>query len=179
MTELTQLLDQAHVELILDALSRGHTISFVVTGSSMWPSVVSGSQVSITPIRLEKLKRGDIVLIDLGKAHVDSGNSLSDENSTKQMAYHHLWVLHRLIWLDPHRGMICTRGDRTHLPDISVNKEAILGVLTKVDLPEEKRDAISWLTRLTAYEPRGLFTRLLGYFLNLTYSWYALMRRLG
>jgi len=46
---------------IIEALERGETVSYRAKGNSMTPIIYSGQKVTLKPVKIENLKKGDAV----------------------------------------------------------------------------------------------------------------------
>ena len=62
---------QAHRDMVHELLSRGETVSFTAHGASMWPFILDGDSVSLSPIT-NTLSLGDVVFVpnvEFGQLH--------------------------------------------------------------------------------------------------------------
>jgi hypothetical protein len=94
-------------ELLAELLRCGHQVHVTAHGNSMHPTIKHGERVIVTPLADARLRRGDIVYVQLG----DGG-----------------YVLHRVLrrFMD---GRIQTRGDANWRLDSVVERQAVLGCL--------------------------------------------------
>ena len=134
-------LEEAQAQLLLQALARGLEISWVAHGTSMLPSIPSGSSVTVTPLGPERLKRGEIGLFVLASrethevSHARGDDLKMSAPSDDQLIHHTEWILHRVLKIDPKRRLIHTRGDRLPHLDIPFTYLQCVGVLKRIDPP--------------------------------------------
>lgn len=102
----------ALVELAREQLAKGIPFRLTVYGTSMLPSIPSGSVVKVVPCPFEKLKPGDVVLFKQG-----------DD-----------FRCHRVIRALPSKGgtRFLTRGDFTLIEDAPLTREMFLGRVSGV-----------------------------------------------
>jgi len=69
MTAVTT--SQAYGDMICELLDRGEMVSFTARGASMWPFIMDGDQVSVSPLT-QSLSLGDVVFVpnaEFGQLH--------------------------------------------------------------------------------------------------------------
>ena len=62
---------QAHGDMVCELLDRGEVVSFTARGASMWPFVLDGDQVFVSPLT-QSLSLGDVVFVpnaEFGQLH--------------------------------------------------------------------------------------------------------------
>jgi signal peptidase I len=101
--------------LATENLTRGITIRFTATGSSMHPSIMDGDILSVAPADIQKLKRGDIILYRI--------------NGTNNL------IAHRIIFIKNNASdkIMYTRGDALGGNFEQVASNDILGRIFKVE----------------------------------------------
>ena len=92
--------------LLHDLLGQGLTVRFQARGASMSPAIRDGEVVLVTPVIVNKLRKGDVVLTRSTNA----------------------FRLHRLVIADHARDEFVTRGDCGQENDPSVKGDQILGL---------------------------------------------------
>lgn len=95
--------------VIVDLLSRGHSVRFQARGDSMHPIIRDDDHVQVEPHDPAAIEPGDIVL------------TMSDRGLT----------LHRVVHLDG--DTIVTRGDNATAPDPALETSRILGRVAYVE----------------------------------------------
>jgi hypothetical protein len=93
-------------EVIRELFQQGLCVRFQARGASMSPAIRDGEIVTVTPVLVAKLRKGDIVLA----------------KST------YGFRLHRIVVADYTRGVFLTRGDCGQENDPLLRREQILGV---------------------------------------------------
>ena len=93
--------------ILLEELTQGRPICLRCGSSSMRPQIVSGDMLTIAPVSLDQIQRGDIVLMGAGEE----------------------WIVHRLLAIREKDGRkyAVTRGDNVNRLDTPVLLECILG----------------------------------------------------
>ena len=91
-------------------LSEGKTVQIAVTGFSMFPFLLPGDIIQVSPIKPENLKRGMVIVFQ------------SDN----------IWIAHRLIKFDSKKEIAYTRGDGRATKDAPLSYEQIKGVAVKI-----------------------------------------------
>ena len=178
-------LAEAQAQLLLKALARGLEISWVAHGTSMHPSIPSGSSVTITPLNPERLKRGEVGLFiqsdelqDTHQTRVDDPqHAQTDDPQNLNLTHRTEWILHRVLRNDPKRRLIYTRGDHLPRSDIPFTYLQCVGVLKCIDPPAAKRQhawpklcSLSvWVNRRDA---RSVTARMTGLFWATLYPLY-------
>ena len=105
-------------EIVRPMLERGLSVRFEARGCSMSPAIRDGEIVEVKPVALAKLRKNDIVLA-------------RSENRFR---------LHRIVMLDPERGVFVTRGDCGQENDAPIRGSQILG------LARSKEVRLGWTT---------------------------------
>jgi len=95
-----------------DMLRDGFDVRLRVTGQSMSPFLKSGSYVTLTPVRADALRPGDIVFF----------RSMDGT-----------FMLHRLIAI--RKGRFITKGDALNAPDAPVDGKDCLGKVVRAENP--------------------------------------------
>lgn len=111
---LWSVADEAQLSSIeADHANNSLLIAFTVTGSSMFPVLISGNKVLVKRSSLEDLNIGDIIVV------LDSANK---------------HVAHRIISIDAYStpAQITTKGDVHHAPDPSVGIDRVVGKVVAV-----------------------------------------------
>jgi signal peptidase I len=54
--------DAAFVDVVTDLLRRGHRVRFRAKGGSMHPTIREGEAITVAPVELATIRRGDVVL---------------------------------------------------------------------------------------------------------------------
>ena len=107
-----RLLASAQAEILLEALGKGHSISWIAHGDSMLPCIPSGCIVTVSPCDPHLLKRGEVGLF------------VTDSD----------WILHRIKHHDPQRHLIYSQGDRAPHADSPWGYDQARGVLTRITI---------------------------------------------
>ena len=151
-TQRAQRDDQA--ELLLKALERGLEISWIAHGESMYPSIPSGSLVSICPLDPKTIRRGEVGLFILG-------HTVTAEDTPA-------WILHRVLKNDKRAQVIHTRGDHLPLSDTPFSYTQCVGVLQCAQPPSLFSTQRKWrvFVRVSAWlhqrDARSLSARCVG-----------------
>lgn len=103
--------EDVQLELVVEALERGHQVEIVVTGTSMLPSIPSGSRIRLSPPRAISL--GDICAATIDKR---------------------TFVVHRVVGLRC-GGWVLTKGDSNRGPDPWIQEEQIVAHVDGVTPP--------------------------------------------
>lgn len=98
--------------ILLEELTQGRPICVRCGSSSMRPQIVPGDMLTIAPVSLDQIQRGDIVLMAAGEE----------------------WIVHRLLAIRKKNGRkyAVTRGDDINRLDTPVILECILGKVTGI-----------------------------------------------
>ena len=91
-------------------LLEGKTVQIAVTGVSMFPFLLPGDIIQVSPINPENMKKGMVIVFQ------------SDN----------IWVAHRLIKFDHKKKIAYTRGDGRATGDNPLSYELIKGVAVKI-----------------------------------------------
>jgi hypothetical protein len=151
-------------ELLLKALEQGIEISWIAHGESMYPSIPSGSLVTICPLEPNKIKRGEVGLFIL--EHTIDG----EDTQT--------WILHRVLKNDRRVKVIHTRGDRLPHSDTPFSYMQCAGVLKCTLPPSLTHIQRQWhvSTRVSAWlhqrDARSLSARAVGLLWVMIYPLY-------
>lgn len=139
-------------QFMIDMLRQGYSVKLRVIGQSMYPSILSGSEVTICPIEQEDIrfiKKGELILC------------LVEVNQATSP-----WVLHRVLRNKCQSRQLIMGGDRLLVNDEARNYEQVLGRVTKLDLPDflkhQPRWRVHFLSALTQTRPESYLTRYLG-----------------
>ena len=95
--------------VLSDLLRDGYSVSFVVTGDSMHPTIRSGEHLHVRAVDRKSLRVGDIILVRAQRG----------------------LTAHRIITIDANR--VVTRGDNAELPDPPLPLDDILGLVEAVE----------------------------------------------
>lgn len=95
--------------VIVDLLSRGHSVRFQARGDSMHPIIRNDDYLQVEPHDASTITRGDVVL------------TLSERGLT----------VHRVVDIDG--DVIVTRGDNAAAPDAALHTSRILGRVSYVE----------------------------------------------
>lgn len=101
--------------LFEEILAKGADLRVSVTGQSMRPFIRSGATLTISPVRAEHLRVGDVVVF--------KGRDAAP-------------VIHRLVAIRRDAGgsaVLQTKGDATVMLDEPVRPEQVLGRVTKIE----------------------------------------------
>ena len=96
--------------LLDEMLQQGKSVQISLGGLSMFPFLMHGDIVQISPIEIKKLKCGDIVVF-------------KEDNN---------WIAHRLIKKNIHNNLFHTRGDGAKNMDKPIKQEQIKGIVVKI-----------------------------------------------
>ena len=145
-------LETQYSQFIVDLLKQGHAVKLKVTGQSMHPSVLSGSEVTITPIANEMIrliKKGELIL-----CLVDMDQPLQS------------WVLHRVVCHYPVKRLLIMGGDRLPVNDAARSYDLVLGRVSKISFPpltQRRLNFIAYfLAKITQMQPQSIWSRYLG-----------------
>lgn len=92
-----------------EAIKNGHAVQTLASGYSMFPFLRNGDLLTVEPVSMDKIKRGDVVVFE------------SEEK----------WIAHRVIKIRSNaEGLeFLLRGDTCVTLDPPVNKENFIGVV--------------------------------------------------
>lgn len=96
-----------------EAIKQGHSVQTMASGYSMFPFLRKGDILTVEPIPMNKIKRGDVVVFE------------SEEK----------WIAHRVIKVDCVEGniQITTRGDARVSCDPVINKPNYIGLVSTIE----------------------------------------------
>lgn len=102
------------------AIMQGHSVQTVASGYSMFPFLRNGDLLTVEPVSMDKIKRGDVVVFE------------SEEK----------WIAHRVIKIRNGAGGLefLLRGDTCISIDPVVNKENFIGSVSVFNRLNSKRD---------------------------------------
>ena len=162
---LDRSLEETKAELYLQALSKGHSISFIAHGTSMLPSIIPGSRLTVSPCKVDHLKKGDILLT------VQPMQS----NSKTQGS---IWVVHRLIKHCHLSKVLFTRGDRLPIFDTPQCYETVKGVITAIEFPQQGRLSLKhYFFQMLIRKPRQFHSRYAGVLISNLYQIYFRLKK--
>lgn len=151
-TEQNVDLESQRSQFVIDLLRQGYSVKLKVIGQSMYPSILSGSEVTISPIEKQEvrfIKQGELILCSVE----------ADQISTS-------WVLHRVIKNKYRSQLLIMGGDRLPVNDEVRTYEQVLGRLSKLEFPDHLQSQPGWrahfLSLLTQTRPESCLTRYLG-----------------
>lgn len=103
-----------------EAIKNGHAVQTLASGYSMFPFLRKGDILTVEPIPMNKIKRGDVVVFEM------------EEN----------WIAHRVIKIrNREKGLeFLLRGDTCISFDPVVNKENFIGSVSVFNRFNSKRD---------------------------------------
>ena len=131
-----QTLAEAQAELALELLAQGREISWIAHGQSMWPSIPSGTVVTIKPLKPEQVKCGEVGLFILPK--VTGRERTSPVGSAHHSDAKQIWILHRVLKNNRRTQRIYTRGDHLPLSDTPFEYNQWVGVLKCTTAPHDQ-----------------------------------------
>ena len=180
-------LAEAQAEILLESLAQGREISWIAHGQSMWPTIPSGTIVTISPLEPEFVKCGEVglfILPSFPDHDEGSANGAEHKRDTDQ-----IWVLHRVLKNDRHTQCIYTRGDHLPLSDTPFDYIQWLGVLKCtaasqdiVSAPHHASRILRGLYHLSSRvhqkDARSLNARLIGLFWVTLYPIYHRLKHL-
>lgn len=94
-----------------EIIGQGRSVQIVASGYSMFPFLRKGDLLTVEPVSMETIKRGDIMVFEMREK----------------------WIAHRVIKIrNKHEGLeFLLRGDTRLAFDPLVNKENFVGAVTK------------------------------------------------
>jgi signal peptidase I len=107
---MQSLSETEYLKLLDEILQSGKTVHISVRGMSMFPFLMQGDIIQVTPVGEEKLQRGKVIVFNNGK----------------------YWVAHRLIETDQTAEWFLTRGDGNLSIDSPVHRSEIKGIVTGI-----------------------------------------------
>ena len=145
-------LETQYSQFIIDILKQGHAVKLKVNGQSMHPSILSGSEVTITPIadnEIKLIKKGELILC-----------LVNTEQDTQS------WVLHRVVSHSPSKQVLIMGGDRLPINDATRTYNLILGRVSKISFPQFTQGQLNimayGLAKLTQMKPQSFWSRYIG-----------------
>ena len=111
-----------------EAIKNGHSVQTIASGYSMFPFLRKGDILTVEPISMDKIKRGDVVVFE------------SEET----------WIAHRVIRIQSFDGAIqlTTRGDARISSDPTINKTNYLGLISSIERDSKKISLRSFRKKL-------------------------------
>lgn len=96
-----------------EAILNGHSVKTIASGTSMFPFLRKGDLLTIEPVLMDEIKRGDVVVFE------------SEEK----------WIAHRVIKIHSNDGLteFTTRGDARVSNDPPVRKENYIGIVSYLE----------------------------------------------
>lgn len=93
-----------------EAILNGHSVKTIASGTSMFPFLRKGDLLTIEPLSMDKIKRGDVVVFECEEK----------------------WIAHRVIKINSNDGLaeFTTRGDARVSNDPPVRKENYIGIVS-------------------------------------------------
>lgn len=92
-----------------EAVKKGHSVQTVVSGYSMFPFLRKGDLLTVEPVPMETIKRGDVVVFER-------------QNT---------WIAHRVIRIrqNENNQILISKGDTNFVQDEKVSSENYIGVV--------------------------------------------------
>lgn len=115
-------------ELRKEAIQNGHSVQTLASGYSMFPFLRKGDLLTVEPVSMGEIKRGDIVVFE------------SEEK----------WIAHRVIHIHSKEGaiQIRTRGDARISSDTAINKANYVGLVSSIERDSKKISLRSFRKKL-------------------------------
>jgi signal peptidase I len=128
-----------------EAILKGHSVKTIASGYSMFPFLRKGDLLTVEPVSIDSVKRGDIVVSELNET----------------------WIAHRVIKIASTHGRteLTTRGDARMSIDPRVVKENYIGVVSYLERDKKNISLIS-LRKKTSTQIHLLGGKLLSFLLN-------------
>ncbi len=132
-----------------EAIKQGHSVQTVASGYSMFPFLRKGDLLTVEPVPMERIKRGDIVVFE------------SEEK----------WIAHRVIKIHSNDGLIgfTTRGDARVSRDPVINKTNYIGLVPSIERGSQKISLLSFQKKISSQVHLiggFLLSRSLNYFIR-------------
>ena len=111
-----------------EAIKNGHSVQTIASGYSMFPFLRKGDILTVEPISMDKIKRGDVVVFE------------SEET----------WIAHRVIHIHSNEGdiQITTRGDARVSSDPVINKTNFIGLVSTLERGFKKNSMRSFRKKM-------------------------------
>ena len=111
-----------------EAIKNGHSVQTLAIGTSMFPFLRKGDLLTVDPLPIETIKRGDIVVFELEEK----------------------WIAHRVIHIRFVDGAIqlTTRGDARISSDPVINKLNYVGLVSVIEIDVKKISLHSFRKKL-------------------------------
>ncbi len=96
-----------------EAILKGHSVKTIASGTSMFPFLRKGDLLTIEPVSMDEIKRGDVVVFECEEK----------------------WIAHRVIKIHSNDGLaeLTTRGDARVSNDPPVRKENYIGIVSYLE----------------------------------------------
>ncbi len=118
--------EELSLKLRKEAISKGHSVQTVASGYSMFPFLRKGDLLTVEPVPMETIKRGDIVVFEIGEK----------------------WIAHRVIKIrsNPESFEFLLRGDTCMAFDPIVYSENYIGIIRDFTRKNSKKNMTDpWL----------------------------------
>lgn len=128
-----------------EAISKGHSVKTIASGTSMYPFLRKGDLLTIEPVLMDEIKRGDVVVFE------------SEEK----------WIAHRVIKIHSNDGLaeFTTRGDARVSTDPPVRQENYIGLVSYL-VRNNKSISLTSFRKKISTQLHLLGGLLLSHFLN-------------
>ena len=103
-----------------EIIAQGRSVQIVASGYSMFPFLRQGDLLTVEPVPMETIKRGDIVVFEIGEK----------------------WIAHRAVKISNSRNQtkISARGDSYLYLDPEVTKLNFVGIVNEFERNKTKKD---------------------------------------
>jgi signal peptidase I len=128
-----------------EAILNGHSVKTIASGTSMFPFLRKGDLLTIEPLSMDKIKRGDVVVFECEEK----------------------WIAHRVIKIHSNDGLaeFTTRGDARVSNDPPVRKENYIGIVSYLER-NNKYISLTSFRKKTSTQFLLLGGKPLSFFLN-------------
>ena len=112
-----------------EAIFKGHSVKTIASGTSMFPFLRKGDLLTIEPLSMDEIKRGDVVVFE------------RDEK----------WIAHRVIKIHSNEGLteFTTRGDARVSNDPPVRKENYIGLVSYLERNNKRISLTSFRKKIS------------------------------
>lgn len=166
----TQLSQQLFIDVSTGLLRQGQSVRFCASGQSMHPTIKEGETITVVPVAVSDIRRGDILFYKIGKkvvAHRVISIKQEKSNSTSHSSANSLnnsatqSTAHSLTLNPPH--LFILRGDASFTCDEPVGTHQVLGKVVSVEKYGRSLDLYSRKARIFrfAYEWTSRLKRLI------------------
>lgn len=113
-----------------EAIKNGHAVQTLASGYSMFPFLRKGDILTVEPIPMNNIKRGDVVVFEMEEK----------------------WIAHRVIriYTNNESIQITTRGDARISSDPLVNKSNYIGLVYTIERDSKKISLVSFQKKLSS-----------------------------